>query len=102
MRPRLPLPLSLLSLSLSSSSGAHAPSPRSSAPAAVERLLSRVVGPAAAARFDLAVVPALPCGRGASPVGECATVADAARPGRIEIRSTSVPSLAFGAGAYLR
>lgn len=60
--------------------------------APVRQLLTRVVGPPAAAKFLLAVISDK-CP--SSPVGECATVSDAPG-GMIAVAASSVSSLAFG------
>ena len=68
----------------------------------VKKLLSRIVGQAAAAKFELSVANATTTSTCASPVGECVTVSDGAAAGSIVIQGSSVSSLAFGVGMYLR
>jgi len=67
---------------------------------AVRSVLENVVGAPAASRFELTVDTdsSWPCH---SPVGECVHLADAAD-GKVAIEGSSVSSLAFGVGAYLR
>jgi alpha-N-acetylglucosaminidase len=66
----------------------------------VQMMLARVVGSASAAQFDLLVGPV--GDNCASKVHECAVLADGPAKGRISIQGTSVSSLAFGIGMYLR
>ena len=70
---------------------------------AAEALLVRALGPTAAKRFTLTLAPATIC-KSASPVNECVVLADTAPKSQaaISIQATSLSSLTFGIGVYLR